>query len=533
MPRPSIDVRKLAHLPHLPLIVLILVNLILGCFTFQKYGASWDEPGFYRYATAIRYAFSIQERLSSQFQIEKAFGPPQEGNKMYGPAYLLIAGALVKLLTLLFKIPWYPAWHLVNFLTFQAGIVFFYLLCLRWMNHRAAFAAALLFSTQPIFWGHAFINPKDIPFMSFFMAAIYLGYRSIDRLVKENGVSPRHPAFIKKLFFNMLPVGIVIGLLASIRMLGPFAGLLITLYALIRFGKRALWGVLMMALIAFLVNYLTWPYLWGNPIKQYLEVMNYMSENPVIVSVLFQGVFYRSNNLPATYFPLTLFITFTEATWLLFFTGLAALAWKRSFKNIEWQSFLPTLLWFIIPFCYVVIFRPPLYDGLRHFMFILPPIFICAGFAFELLFNWIRKTWLQVILLTCIAFSGIYGIIRLFPYEYTYYNNFIGGTGGAFRRFETDFWLTCYKEALENIQKTQPGDAKVYVMRNPGLAEEYASENLAIEDYWTVRNQIPEGSLVLLSTRFDDDLNIRFYEPLFLSVGRDGADFCIVRQVGN
>ncbi len=108
----------------------------------------------------------------------------------------------------------------------------------------------------------------------------------------------------------------------------------------------------------------------------------------------------------------------------------------------------------------------------------------------------------------------------------------MGGTGGAFRRFETDFWLTCYKEALKEIQNTRPEVNKVYVLRNPDLAAEDASHSLTIEDLWPVKDQVPEGSIMLFSTRFDDDLNIRYYEPLVLSVGRDGADFCIVRRIG-
>jgi hypothetical protein len=532
MSRPSADTRNLLRLTHLPFILLILVNLCIGLLSFEVYGASWDEPGFYRYASTIPYAYSLQERLNGQFQIEKAFGPAQEGNKMYGPAYLLMAGVLVKILTSVFQLPWYPSWHLINFLTFQAGIIFFYLLCLRWMSSKAAFAAALLLSTQPVLWGHAFINPKDIPFMSFFLAAIYFGFWGFDHLAKEKDLHPKYTSRLTRLFLGMLPAGIILGLLASIRMLGPFAGLLIAFYALIKYGKKSITGLLVMTLVAFLVNYLTWPYLWDNPLQRYLEVFQYMSQNPVIVSVLFQGIFYRSNHLPATYFPGMVFINFTEVTWLLFFTGLFTLAWKKAYKMIDWQSLFPVLLWFLLPFLYVVIYTPPLYDGLRHFLFILPPIFIFTGFAFERLFAWLQKTWMQGILVIAIVFSGIFGILRLFPYEYTYYNRFVGGTGGAFRRFETDFWLTCYKEALAEIQKIRPDVTKVYVLRNPDLAAEEAQGNLAVEDYWPVKDQVPKGSLILLTTRFDDDLNVRYYEPLFLNVGREGADFCIVRQVG-
>lgn len=519
--------------PHFPFVALLLANLFIGCFTFQVYGASWDEPEFYQYAAAVPYAYSIRERLSGQFNLEKSFGPDPEGHKMYGPAYLLIGLTLVRVLTSVFQVPWFASWHLVNFLSFQVGIVFFYLLCLRWLSRRAAFAATLLFSTQPVLWGHAFINPKDIPFMTFFLATVYLGYRGLDRLGKENGEPRKFPVWASRLFWNIFPVGIALGLLASIRTLGPFAGLIIVLYGLLKYGRRSIPGILGMSLIAILINYLTWPYLWGHPLKNYLQVFEYMADNPVILSVLFQGSFFHSNDLPSTYFPVTLFINFTEAVWPLFFLGLAILAWKRYLKKIDWQALLPVLLWFFLPFLYVVIYRPPMYDGMRHFIFILPPVFVLIGVAMERLLTWTRRAWMQIILVAVLASPGVYGVLRLYPYEYTYYNAFIGGTGGAFRRFETDFWLTCYKEALEDIQKAKPEGAKVYVLRNAPLAAEYATEALSVEDLWPVKNhQVPEDSLMLFTTRFDDDLNLHYYDHLFLSVGREGAEFCIVRQVG-
>ncbi len=45
---------------------------------------------------------------------------------------------------------------------------------------NAAFGATLLFITQPLFWGHAFINPKDIPLFSLFLLSVYLGMRMHD-----------------------------------------------------------------------------------------------------------------------------------------------------------------------------------------------------------------------------------------------------------------------------------------------------------------------------------------------------------------
>src|SRR6185503_1444605 len=51
-----------------------------------------------------------------------------------------------------------------------------------WMSHAPAFGATALYITQPIFWGHAFINPKDIPLLSLFTLSVYLGMRMHDSL---------------------------------------------------------------------------------------------------------------------------------------------------------------------------------------------------------------------------------------------------------------------------------------------------------------------------------------------------------------
>jgi hypothetical protein len=51
---------------------------------------------------------------------------------------------------------------------------------------------------------------------------------------------------------------------------------------------------------------------------------------------------------------------------------------------------------------------------------------------------------------------GVLGILTLHPYEYTYFNSLVGGTDGASRRYETDYWCTSYREAMELIGATAP-----------------------------------------------------------------------------
>src|SRR5512139_920302 len=152
--------------PWLPIGLLLMFYLIIGAVRVVGYGESWDEQKRYLYATQSLAAYSGDY---VGLRTEK------------GPFYVMIAKLGSDFLRRIFT-GWLPieSWHFMHFLSFLLGIFFFYLICLRLLNKWAAIGTVLLFSTQPLIWGHAFINPKDIPFMAFFLGSIALGFRMVD-----------------------------------------------------------------------------------------------------------------------------------------------------------------------------------------------------------------------------------------------------------------------------------------------------------------------------------------------------------------
>ena len=58
---------------------------------------------------------------------------------------------------------------------------------------------------------------------------------------------------------------------------------------------------------------------------------------------------------------------------------------------------------------------------------------------------------------------GILLGIRLHPYEYVYYNSLVGGTGGAYRNYEMDYWGISYKEITHYINLTAPQGSNILV----------------------------------------------------------------------
>ena len=507
------------------IIGLLIINLVVGMLVFKDYGLSLDEPLYYAYGEAIGYAYSPAEWFSGDFVITRAYGPSPADHGNRGPAYLLVARLPAHVLQVLgFDLA--SSWHLINFLTFQVGLYFFYVLCKRWMKPWPALGTTAFMAWQPVLWEHAFINPKDPPFLVFFLITLELGFRMADRLARSE-TAPGRPGELRTI---LLPA-IMLGLTTNLRVIGPLAGVLTGIYYLSLGRRKRIWWFLAYGLIAYLVMVLTWPYLWENPIEKFVQVLRFMSDNPTQLRVLFYGQLYPADQLPLRYLPALMLFTLTEPVWPLAAAGVIIAVIRTFRKTIAWRSLALTSAWFLIPFVYVLLKRPPMYDGFRHFLFIVPPIFVLAGLTFDALWNTRVPTWLAWTLMVATLIPGIYSDIHLHPYQYTYYNRFIGGTGEAGYQFETDYWLTCYKEAMEQLAPYADDHLTLYVHREFYIAAYYAPENITVKDYQTSKKSIQPGDYVLMSSRANPSLQ-RYRNPgqVVLRVGRDGTLFCVTQR---
>ncbi|MGC1377144.1 MAG: hypothetical protein WA821_13015 [Anaerolineales bacterium] len=523
--------RRACQHPAFPIILLLLINLTAGLLTFRSYGLSWDEPLFYDYADAIKLAYTPQA-FSPNFDFEQVYGPSATDHKYYGPAYILAARPVQQAVVAVLGADRASAWHLVNFLTFQIGLLFFFLLLRRWFDPWPAAAASAFFAWQPIVWGHAFINPKDMPFMVFFVIAVTLGFWMVDSFSKPDQ---------KRRWGLVILAGIMLGATVAVRVIGPLAGLVVFAYFLLQKNGRAFPAFLAYGFIGILVMFVGWPFLWADPLNRMLEVVHHMSDNPTQLAVLFMGQTYRAATLPRRYFPQMLAITLTEPTWILFTLGLALAAYRIWWKKEgRFLSALVVVGWFVFMLVYVLVEKPPMYDGFRHFLFSIPPVFAIIGFVFQFLYD--KASIVKnhyVIRITQYAFAaatviillpGLLGIFQLHPYEYAYYNTFVGGTGGAYRSYETDYWLTCYKESLEWLRANEPGKT-IHIQREFPLAA-YYGQGLTLKDLGLeTEADIRPGDLLLFSTRADLDIRSIYRKlPVIQSIGRAGADFCLIKE---
>ncbi len=491
------------------LITLFAVTITIGLFTVTHYGESWDEASKRSYADYALHAY--QYLLHPQ-------DLPLYGSELnyYGPAYFmltaLLAGGIIAILPAWTVV---TAWHFVYFLTFLAGVYVLYLLSKRWMSEWAAFGVALLYCAQPLFWGHAFINPKDTPFTTFFMASLYLGFKMVD--------APN-----KKYFWAIL-AGFILGLSTSFRILAPYAALFITYYALRTTGRKSLSYLLTYAITAIFTMYLTWPYLWADPIHRFLESLRVMSAFPFDQTVLFRGELYPAASLPISYVPTLLRLQLTEPLLILFAFGLIISI--NHFANKDRSTLALFFFWFLLPITGIIVSGNTLYDNFRQLFFLLPPLFIIAGLTLDYLFRKIQGTSARVFVLALLIAPGIVSAIQLHPYEYVYYNFSVGGTRGAFRNFEMDYWDTSFAEAAQYLNKVAPQNAKVIVIGAVDLFRAQARPDLQVVSI----DVIKEGGgmydyVVIHSRRNLDERRCKDAKAVF-TVERGGAVFVVVKQL--
>ncbi len=117
----------------------------------------------------------------------------------------------------------------------------------------------------------------------------------------------------------------------------------------------------------------------------------------------------------------------------------------------------------LFPVGYAIAINAVLFDGMRHFIFVLPPIAVAAALALDRGLDWLAAFPYRR---PIYAALGLYGALHvttmalLHPDQYVYYNAFVGGVDGAQGLFKLDYWANSYAEAVRGL--------KAYLQRQYG-----------------------------------------------------------------
>jgi hypothetical protein len=529
-----------SYVESLLIFIWFLACLVIGVATVHNYGMSFDEPN------NLRYAVDTWEAYHSLFgtRFEPTYHSSYDG---HGPAFLTLANVFVKIMQRV--IPGIFAldlWHFSYFLAFLLSGLCLYWLARHWFGVWTSGGILLLYSSQPLLWGHAFINPKDIPFMAFFIASIAAGFAMVDQFGRQNSslvavtsAGTSRVSFLNELlrsFANpwIYLAAILLGLTTSIRILGPYAGLIVILYGLYKVPGKTLSVLPAYGMITALVCYLTWPHLWTDTLGRLLQSITVASAYPWQGGVLFEGRIIPAKNLPARYLPEMLSIQFTETAFLLFVTGIV-LAFRKLFKREVVVPLALFLIWFVIPLVTIILSGSVVYDGFRQILFLLPPLFLVTGYALDWIFARIRNLALRLLILALIIAPGIYSIISLHPYQYIYFNSLVGGVRGASGNYDLDYWATSYKEAAQFLNEEAPKNTRVAVFGLVDIVNLYTRPDIKLKSGSAARklkeSQNALFSYAVILNRWNAVENTCQNAKTVKTVERDGALLMIVKEI--
>jgi hypothetical protein len=148
-----------------------------------------------------------------------------------------------------------------------------------------------------------------------------------------------------------------------------------------------------------------------------------------------------------------------------------------------------------------------------------------AGVAFEAVKN---VKW-QAALVVVTLLPAVFGVASLRPYEYMYYNQFVGGVNGAADRYETDYWATSYREAAEYVNGVASPNANIWVEGPAHLFSMFAREDLKI--YSSGETERAESyQYVVTTTRYNFDESVYPDAETVYRVARGNAVLAVVKK---
>jgi hypothetical protein len=284
-----------------------------------------------------------------------------------------------------------------------------------------------------------------------------------------------------------------------------------------------------------LITYLTWPFLWLAPITHFFESLRVMFNFPWQGRVLFNGEYYHAFEVPASYIPVLLNIQLTEVFIILWYLGFGLFVWQLFRREIKVDLLLYIGLGFLIPIIALIAFQSALYDNFRQLLFLLPAMFLFGAFILEAIFKKIQQNWLRLVLILVFVIPGLNAILRLHPYQYIYYNAFVGGVEGASCCYEMDYWRTSMRQlALAVNEIAEPGDRIVFKGASVMIIDQYFRPDLVVEKFQDATFDLNgDYNYALLHPRYEEDEYFYPDAEIVITVESNGVILGVVKDVSN
>lgn len=449
--------------PDVLSVVCLALLAVVMIITLPDYGLTYDEEPHIRYGERVLDFYASGFRASAGVE-----------RSSYGAAFD-VAAALLRRIS-----PWdeFRTNHVLCAFVAQIGLLGTWRLGRLVAGPLGGLFSLSFLVLTPVYYGHQFNNPKDIPFAAGYVWGLYFIARLL--LACAPGAGPQPLAALGGHRF-WLALAAALGLGMSVRVGGAiligYLILFLGLVALDRWrvsratGQASLrplapigWRALAAILGGWLLVILSWPRAFTRPLDGPRTALETVSKYTAYDSpTLLRGEVIPSQKVPWDYLPTYFAVQLPELTLLCFVGACAAvvalsvLALRRG-RPVPWVWLL-LLTSVLVPPAYAIVRHSTLYNGLRHFLFIIPPLAVLAGAGMAVLTRWTahRKP------LGAAALAGLMLLFtldqaaaswRLHPHQHVYFNRWSGGLARAVDRYETEYYGSVYQELHERLAQT-------------------------------------------------------------------------------
>lgn len=489
-------------------VALITGLVILALGTFRDYAISNDEGVQHHYGELIVAYYTSGFRNQSLFNFENLY--------LYGGLFDVASIALSHLI----PIDPYDLRHILCVLIGIGGIGAAAATARLIGGPRAAIITTIALSTCGTWYGAMFNHTKDIPFAAAMMGASFFLIR-----IARSLPSPRT--------LDITALGLLTGAALGIRVLGLlliiYAGMAIILYLPRTQPDRSRPGwwfvacssfrLLPALLLAYVVMVLAWP--WAalaplNPIRGLVE----FSEFHYPIRTVLAGQVHDMANVPRLYVPIyvlvrTPLLTLFGAAFAILFAMLPVTA--PGARRQHRRDIALIFLMVTFPLACQAALHGPAFTGLRHFLFVIPPLAILAGIGLDSALIALAKRGRLVsnsgfaVVSACLIWNAV-TLVRLHPYEYLFYNSIVGGLEGASRRYDLDYWFGSMPEALGQLENflraTSEGASRpwrIYSVAVCGDRHSFEKTVTLPQLHWDFRSTWQESDFFLAPTHMNCD----------------------------
>jgi hypothetical protein len=423
---------------------------VIAILTFRDYGLGWDDY------THSQYGDLLLKLYSSGFADRRALS--FVNLYFYGGGFDMAAALAAKVL----PFGLFETRRLVGAAVGIIGLAATWRLGRRLGGPLAGLSALVLLAACPLYYGHIFMNPKDAPFAAA-MIVLLLG---LVRAIEE------YPAPSAR---TLALVGVALGLAFGSRVLAVLAAppmaaavaLIVAEDARVNGWREAgarLWQFVRRfipaLILAYVIMAVLWPWSVLNPFNPVYAALYFDTFFEKPWKELYEGMLIPVPEMPWTYLPHLIVLKLPEIMLALGGLGMIGAlfaATRRRVATGRRAALLMIVLAAALPVAIAVVTRPALYNGIRQFLFIVPPFAVLGGLAAGWLIERAAAYGRSAVAAICaLLVAGlavpVTGMVRLHPYEYVYFNPTSGGVRGADGRYMLDYWGLAFKQAAEELR---------------------------------------------------------------------------------